>query len=454
MATRQEGDLPIFVAWLDFLAWLLPTTAKLPKHIRFTFVDRMDNLALDVVEDLVEARYSRNKRPVLSRANLRLEKASGPATAVQLPWLLPQRPLRARDALGRRGGGDAGRLAPATGRAMKRHGHLFEEVTDYGNLLAAARRARRGKGDRTAVARFIFHLEPNLLALQKELRSGNYRMRPYRAFVIREPKRRQICAAHFRDRVVHHSVCAVLDPIFDGCLIHDTYACRRRKGTHAAVRRLQHFARRSPYVLMGDVRRFFETVDHEVLKALYRRKLKDRALLALLDRIVDHPLPGGSPGKGLPIGNLTSQYFANLYLGELDHFVKERLRLRGYLRYMDDFAVFADSKARLHAALAAIREFLAGTLRLELREERTRLAPATQGAPFLGFRVFPGVVRLDGRKLARLRRRLRGREAAYRAGAMEEDALARSVQSMIGHIAHVDSLEVRRRLFAASLELG
>ena len=337
---------------------------------------------------------------------------------------------------------------------MKRHGHLFEQVTEYRNLLAAAHRARRGKRDRVEVARFVFDLEPNLLQLQEELRSGSYRMRPYRAFVIREPKRRRICAAHFRDRVVHHAVCGVLDPIFEACLIGDTYACRRGKGTHAAVRRLQRFARRFPYVLMGDVRRYFESVDHEVLKALCRRKLKDKALLSLLDRIIDHPLPGGRPGKGVPIGNLTSQYFANLYLGELDHLVKDRLRLPGYLRYMDDFAVFADGKPRLHRVLAAIREFLPATLRLELREERTFLAPVAQGLPFLGFRVWPGIVRLDGRKLARLRRQVRRREAAYRLGRIDEDALAQSVRGMVGHVCHIDSLQARKRVFAASLGLG
>ena len=337
---------------------------------------------------------------------------------------------------------------------MKRHGHLFEKVVGYGSLLAAAHRARRGKRDRVEVARFVFDLEPNLLQLQEELRPGSYRMRPYRAFVIREPKRRQICAAHFRDRVVHHAVCAVLDPIFEACLIGDTYACRRGKGTHAAVRRLQHFSQRFPYVLMCDVRRYFETVDHRVLKALCRRKLKDRALLSLLDRIIDHPLPGGEPGKGVPIGNLTSQYFANLYLGELDHFVKERLCIPGYLRYMDDFAMFADGKPRLHRALAAVREFLHGTLHLELREERTLLAPVTQGVLFLGFRVFPGLVRLDGRKLARLRRRVRLREAAYRNARIDEDTLVQSVRGMVGHVCHADSLQARKQVFAASLGLG
>ena len=337
---------------------------------------------------------------------------------------------------------------------MKRQGHLFERVVAYPTLLAAAHRARRGKGNRLEVARFLFHLESNLLALQQELRSGAYRMRPYRAFEIREPKRRLICAAHFRDRVVHHGVCGVLDPIFEAGLISDTYACRRGKGTHAAVRRLQEFSRRWAYVLVSDVRRYFETLDHQVLKSLCRRKVKDKALLDLLDRIIDHPLPGGCPGKGVPIGTLTSQYFANRYLGELDHFVKERLRLPGYVRYMDDFAVFSEDKPRLHRTLASIRVFLRETLRLELREERTFVAPVSQGAPFLGFRVFPGLVRLDGRKLARLRRRVRRREADYRWGRIDENALSRSVRGMVGHVAHIDSLQVRRQVFAASLGLG
>ena len=337
---------------------------------------------------------------------------------------------------------------------MKRYGHLFEQVVEYRGLLAATQRARRGKRDRIEVARFVFDLERNLLALQAELRSGTYRMSPYRTFVIREPKVRRICAAHFRDRVVHHAVCSVLDPIFEAGMIGDTYACRRGKGTHAAVRRVQEFSRKQPYVLLCDVRKYFETIDHEVLKALLRRKLKDRMLLALLDRIIGHPLPGGEPGKGVPIGNLTSQHFANLYLGELDHCIKDRLALPGYVRYMDDVAVFADGKPVLRRTLDSMREFLGSKLCLELREERTRIMPVTQGLPFLGFRVFPGVVRLDSRKWARLRRRVRALEAACRGGKISEDDLERSVRSLAGHVSHIDSLQARRDLFALSCRLG
>jgi retron-type reverse transcriptase len=220
---------------------------------------------------------------------------------------------------------------------MKRSGGLFEKIIAFDNLLLAARKAQRGKRHRTSVAHFLFHLEPQILTLQEELRAGTYRMQPYHTFTIYEPKQRQICAAAFRDRVVQHALCTVLDPLFEASFIHDTYACRRGKGTHAAVRRAQQFARKFPYVLKCDVRKYYDSIDHAVLKALLRRQLKDTACLALLDHIIAHPLPGSRPGKGLPIGNLTSQYFANLYLGELDHLVKERLRCKGYVRYMDDF---------------------------------------------------------------------------------------------------------------------
>lgn len=333
---------------------------------------------------------------------------------------------------------------------MKRHGHLFESVANFAALLAAERRARRGKRNRPDVARFVFHLETNLLELESELRARTYAMRPYRTFLVREPKLRRICAADYRDRVVHHAVCDVLDPLFDGGLIADTFACRRGKGVHACVRRVQDLARKYPYALLCDVKRYFETIDHGVLKRLYRRKLKDRALLALLDRIVDHPLPGCAPGKGVPIGNLTSQYFANLYLGELDHLIKDELRLPGYVRYMDDMVLLADSKARLRETLSTITEFLETRLRLELRPERTRLLPVTQGLPWLGFRAFPGVLRLDGRKWARMRRRIRAREAAFAQGLIGEEELARSVSSMVAHVSHIDSLQARQRLFELS----
>lgn len=338
---------------------------------------------------------------------------------------------------------------------MKRFGNLFEKVVTFDNLLLAANKTLRGGQKRKpAAARFYYDLEPELLRLQEELESGSWQPRPYRVFTICEPKPRQICASELRDRVTHHAICNVLDPIFERRMIYDSYACRVGKGTHAAVRRAQRFARRSGYYLQCDIRKYFASIEHEALKALLRRILKDKRLLELLDRIIEHSPPGAAPGRGLPIGNLTSQYFANLYLGELDHFVKERLRVAGYVRYMDDWLVFGDEKPALHEALAAIRVFLDERLKLELKEEAVRIAPVTEGISFLGFRVYPGTIRVCREKWSRFKLIVREQEEAYLAGEIDEEELARSVASMIGHVLHADTLVARRRFFDESLSLG
>ena len=331
---------------------------------------------------------------------------------------------------------------------MKRYGHLFERIVAFDNLLLAAEKTLRGQKHKPAAARFYFHLESELFQLQEELTAGSYEPLPYRVFEVYEPKPRQICASDIRDRVVHHAICNLLDPIFERRMIADSYACRIGKGTHRAVVRAQEFSRRFGFYLQCDVRKYFASIEHAALKDLLRRILKDERLLALLDKIIDHPLPSAAPGRGLPIGNLTSQYFANLYLGELDHFVKERLGVRGYVRYMDDWLTFGNDKAMLHETLAATREFLDDRLKLGLKEEAVRIAPVWTGISFLGFRVFPGTIRLSGGNWSRFRRKVRGREAAYLAGEMDEDELARSVASMVSHTLHADTLEVRRQFFS------
>ena len=337
---------------------------------------------------------------------------------------------------------------------MKRQAGLFERIITFRNLLQAARQAARGKREKLAVAYFEFHLERELLTLQEELQTLNYRPGSFFTFEICDPKRRAICAAPFRDRVVHHAICNVLEPVFERRLIFDTYACRPRKGAHAAIGRAQQFARQYRYFLKCDVRHYFERVDHTVLKALLARLFKDVPLLTLLHRIIDQAPPGAEAGKGLPIGNLTSQHFANLYLGELDHYLKDRLPVKGYLRYMDDLLLFADDKPTLHPWLAAIGQFLQQNLRLELKEKATLLAPVTEGLPFLGLRIYPGVLRLNPRTLRRFRRQVRGRERAYRAGRLDLEKLTQSVASLYAHVAHADTLPLRRRLLQGSLDLG
>ena len=192
---------------------------------------------------------------------------------------------------------------------MKRHGFLFERIAAFDNLLMAARQAASGKKDRMRVADFLFHLETELLCLQDELKAGTWRPGPFRVFEIREPKPRRISAADFRDRVLHHAICNIIGPIFEKRAIHDSWACRTGKGSHGAVLRAQGFARRHRYFLKCDIRRYFESVDHAILKRLLRRIFKDAQLLALLDRIIDHTPPGSKNDKELPILNLNIHPF-------------------------------------------------------------------------------------------------------------------------------------------------
>jgi len=337
---------------------------------------------------------------------------------------------------------------------MKRHGFLFERIVAFENLVMAARQAASSKKDRIRVALFLFHLETELIDLQNELQAETWRPGPFRVFEIREPKPRRISAADFRDRVLHHAICNVIGPIFEKRAIYDSWACRTGKGSHGAVLRAQEFARRHRYFLKCDIRRYFESVDHAILKRLLRHIFKDRQLLSLLDRIIDHAPPGSMPGKGLPIGNLTSQHFANLYLGKLDHEMKDRRRAGAYMRYMDDMLLFADDKQELHRHLLYLDDFARNSLALSLKAGATVIAPVCDGVPFLGFRIFPNLIRLQRKSLTRFKRRLRSHESAYVRGDMDIESLTCSIQSMIAHMSHADTLSLRRSLLHGSLRLG
>ncbi len=329
---------------------------------------------------------------------------------------------------------------------MKRAGHLFAQVADFSALCAAARRAARGKGQSQSAASFLFHLETEVLKLQRELIDGGYQPRPYRTFFVSDPKPRTISAADFRDRVAHHALCAALEPLFERAAISDSYACRPGKGSHAAARRARAFSRRYGYFLKLDIRKFFENVDHEVLKAGLRRLVKDARLLQLAGCIIGHGAPGSAAGKGLPIGNLTSQHFANHYLCPLDHFIKQQLKVRGYLRYMDDLLLFSAAKESLRDARRRIQEFVEQELKLELKDEASVLAPVSEGIPFLGLRLWPKLVRLDGPGKRRLVYALRQGAQGLASGRLSEDALAASLRSRLGHAAHADTLALRRSL--------
>jgi len=350
---------------------------------------------------------------------------------------------------------------------MKSHRHLFENACSFGNLVRAYRKARRGKRDRRAVLAFDLNQEDELIRLEQELRDGSYRPGGYRNFLIFDPKRRVISAAPFRDRVVHHAIVNVIEPLFERRFIADSYSCRSEKGTHMALDRFTRFARRYPYVLKGDIVQYFPSIDHDILLAMLSRVLDDDRLMNLLARILESGkdvfreeyrmvfFPGDDLfsaclPRGLPIGNLTSQFLANVYLDPLDHFVKEELRERGYIRYCDDFVVFGESREYLEGVRGRIELFLRG-LRLVAHPRKTVVVPVRHGVPFLGFLVFPDHRRLLRRSVTRAGRRLRRLAEAYADGLVSLAEVRQSVQAWIGHARHGDTWGLRRKLLGETV---
>jgi RNA-directed DNA polymerase len=342
--------------------------------------------------------------------------------------------------------------------------HLYPQIYDLNNLWLAWRAARRGgKRKWPSVASFEVDLEQNLWALHEELRDKTYQPGPYRHFTIQEPKPRRISAAPFRDRVVHHALMQVTWPIFEARMIDDSYACRVGKGTHAALDRCQHFARGHPYVLQCDVVQFFPSVDLTILAGQLGRHIACPDTLWLIDRILasgvgvlsehydmvyfpgDDLLAATRP-RGLPIGNLTSQNWGNVYLNDLDQFIKHELSCRAYLRYCDDFLLFADDKAMLWAWRAEIIGKLA-ELRLTLHTERAQVFPVKAGIPWLGFRVFPTHRRLKRSNVKTFIQRLRAQRDAYRAGEIGLGDVQQSLQAWIAHASHGNTYRLRRAIF-------
>lgn len=339
--------------------------------------------------------------------------------------------------------------------------HLWAELTCFDNLWEAYRKARRGKRYTEPAAWFDYRAETNVLRLQEELLAGTYRPGAYHHFFIHEPKRRKISAAPFRDRVVHHALVNLLEPIYEARFSPCSFACRKGRGTHAALESAHAGVRQWPWLLKGDVRKFFPSVDHAVLQSVLFRKIADpqvqwlvRLILASGEGVLAEDCPPQWFGeddllapavrpKGLPIGNLTSQFFANVLLNELDQFVHETIRPRRYVRYADDFLLFGEDQRELVAARGRVIERLA-SLRLSCHETKTCVRPCRQGVRFLGFRLLPTTRRLDRQAVNRLRARLR-RYARLRAeGRMSPRRITQSVQSWLAHARFANSGAVVR----------
>jgi retron-type reverse transcriptase len=327
---------------------------------------------------------------------------------------------------------------------MRRATNLWSPIISFANLLAAARTASLGKRATASVARFLERLEPEAVRLQFELATGVWRPSRGHHFTILDPKPRVITVVPFRDQVVQHALIRHLEPVFERRMIFDSYACRRGKGTHAALRRARGFVRRHRHFLKLDVRSFFASVRHDVVMETLVRVLKDRRVLALCECILSGPPEEPSDGVGLPLGSLTSQWFANMVLDRLDHHVKEVLRVHAYVRYMDDLVLAADGKAELHDAHASIGAFLRDRLSLALKDEVTMLAPVTEGLPFLGWRIFRGTVRLRPENLRRYFWRLRFARWQFETGRRTGESYRRSAASVFELLRQGNTLNLRR----------
>lgn len=314
--------------------------------------------------------------------------------------------------------------------SLKRTSDLFEKVISWENLHSAFRLAMRGCGRTHASCRFFCNLEREIIYLQKELTVGRYRPSAYRQFTVSDPKVRIISVAPFRDRVVHHAIVRVLDPVFDKIFIFDSYATRKNKGTHKAIYRAAEFTKKWPWYLKADVRKYFDSVSHDILLKIVSRKIKDQRLTNLLGLIVRN-VPDQ---KGLPIGNLTSQFLANVYLDAFDHEMKDRLGIKGYVRYMDDFVIFGNSSSELAGIKQNAGSFLENELELKLKAGATYINKSSHGLSFLGMRIFPRIIRVMPASRRRCLKKLAEAEKKWLDGKIADECLVQTSASIIGHL--------------------
>ncbi len=365
---------------------------------------------------------------------------------------------------------------------------MFEQICNLENLVHSYYRARRMKRYFEAVSRFDFTLENNLIKLRDELVTETYVPLPYHHFIVTDPKTRHIAAPSFRDRIVHHCLISAIEPIFEKTFITDSYACRKDKGTHFAAKRVKKFliASRTFYgknidlfVLQCDIRKYFASISWDVLLKIINRKIACPQTLKLIEKIVtthralgkENIAPVKDRGqmnlfgeeaktdnwleevvsvkdrRGLPIGNLTSQLFANVYLNELDQFVKQKLRVRWYARYMDDFLFIHPERKYLKKIKAQVKKFLKDELKLELHPNKVNLYQVSQGVPFVGYLIFYDHVLIRGKTLLRSQKRYRKKVWQVKTGKLTQKKLEQTRQSMLGHFKHADTYNLKKIMF-------
>ena len=327
---------------------------------------------------------------------------------------------------------------------MKRVSNIYPEIYEFDNLLKAAHKVLKGKKHTLKATEFYFNLEPNLLEISHSLKNKTYKPQKFHNFIIYQPKKCRISAADLYDNVVQHAICFQLEPYFEKFFIFHSFGSRKGKGPLKAMDCVSRFCKKFDYYLKLDIHKFFDSVDHKILKHKLASKFKDKDLLWLLNLIIDHTSTGSPPGKSIPIGNLTSQYFSNLYLDQMDHYIKEELKIKGYIRYMDDFVLFANDKIILHRALQELYDHLK-SIKLELSQQI--LAPIREGVPFLGYHFFRNFIRIQQPKWRRFKKQFRSTQDAFLRGELETEKFINIIMGLTDSISYGNTRNLRGKFF-------
>ncbi len=344
---------------------------------------------------------------------------------------------------------------------MKTYNNLYKKVCSIENLILAFKKARLGKSKRDYVIEFESNLSKNLRQLQLELKDKIYQPRKLKKFIVRDPKTRTIHASIFRDRIVHHAIINILKPIYEKIFIYDSFASRKNKGTHLAVKRFEYFLRKASsngrkvkkpfnnnsirgFVLKADIKHYFATMNHEILIAILRKNIKDNNFIGLIKIVLDN-FDTKIKGQGVPLGNYTSQFLANVYLNRLDYFVKHRLKAKYYIRYVDDFVILHKDKEVLEEHLIKIGKYLKN-LRLELHPEKSGIYPLRNGIIFLGYRIFYHYKLLRKRNINHFLNKFRENIRLYKEGIIDRKKLESFLHGWFGYSKFANTYNFRKKI--------
>lgn len=344
---------------------------------------------------------------------------------------------------------------------MKTYKNLYKKLYSMQNLQNAYEKAKKHKTNTPAVKRFEKHHQLYLIKINKELKNKKYKPQPLKKFILRDPKTRTICVSEFRDRIVHHALINILQPIFEPRFIHDSYASRKNKGTLPAIKRFDRFLKKTTkngktipnaknnnqvkgYVLKADIKHYFETVDQQILMNIIAKRIKDNNILWLTKEILNN-YNSTTPKKGMPLGNWTSQFFANIYLNELDQYLKHKLKIKHYIRYVDDFVILHPNKTILIQYETQIKKNLC-TLKLELHPDKCKIIPLEKGLSFLGYRIFYKHKLIKQRNIRKIHKKLNQMLKLYKNKKITAENIQETLNGWNAYASTANTYKLRQKL--------